>query len=60
MTDTRLNGIIRAFEPRKPAFAAWAKLDKQVAIEGYPFLMTAAAQLWGDRPGARAGRVLTP
>lgn len=32
-TDTRLNSIIRAFESGKPAFAAFAKLDKQTAIE---------------------------
>ena len=34
MADTqRLNGIIRAFESGKPAFAAFAKVDKQTAIE---------------------------
>lgn len=33
MTDTRLNGIIRALEQGKPAFTCWAKLDKQFAIE---------------------------
>jgi 4-hydroxy-2-oxoheptanedioate aldolase len=33
MSDTRLNNIIRAFEAGKPAFAAFAKLDKQTAIE---------------------------
>lgn len=33
MSDTRLNSIIRAFESGKPAFAAFAKLDKQTAIE---------------------------
>lgn len=32
-TDTRLNSIIRAFESGRPAFAAFAKLDKQTAIE---------------------------
>jgi len=32
MTD-RLNNVIRAFEAGKPAFAAFAKLDKQTAIE---------------------------
>ena len=34
MADTqRLNGIIRAFVSGKPAFAAFAKVDKQTAIE---------------------------
>lgn len=33
MSDTRLNSIIRAFEAGKPAFAAFAKLDRQTAIE---------------------------
>lgn len=33
MTDTRLNGIIRAFESGKPAFTSFAKLDRQIAIE---------------------------
>ncbi|ACT60284.1 HpcH/HpaI aldolase family protein [Hirschia baltica] len=33
MADTRLNGIIRAFESNKPAFTAFSKLDKQAAIE---------------------------
>ena len=33
MNDTRLNGIIRAFEAGKPAFAAFAKLDKQTAMD---------------------------
>lgn len=33
MTDTRLNGVIRAFEAGKPAFTAFSKLDKQTAIE---------------------------
>ena len=33
MNNTRLNGIIRAFESGKPAFAAFSKLDKQTAIE---------------------------
>ncbi len=33
MTDVRLNGIIRAFENGKPAFACFSKLDKQSAIE---------------------------
>ncbi|SOE97372.1 4-hydroxy-2-oxoheptanedioate aldolase [Burkholderia sp. D7] len=33
MSDTRLNSIIRAFESNKPAYAAFAKLDKQTAIE---------------------------
>ena len=33
MSDTRLNSIIRAFESNKPAFTAFAKLDKQTAIE---------------------------
>ncbi|EGI76212.1 HpcH/HpaI aldolase family protein [Hylemonella gracilis] len=32
-TDIRLNSIIRAFESDRPAFAAFAKLDKQTAIE---------------------------
>jgi 4-hydroxy-2-oxoheptanedioate aldolase len=33
MTTQRLNGVIRAFEAGKPAFAAFAKLDRQAAIE---------------------------
>ncbi|CAN7796263.1 aldolase/citrate lyase family protein [Caballeronia sp. LjRoot34] len=33
MSDTRLNSIIRAFESNKPAYTAFAKLDKQTAIE---------------------------
>jgi 4-hydroxy-2-oxoheptanedioate aldolase len=33
MNDTRLNGIIRAWEAGKPAFTCFAKLDKQLAIE---------------------------
>jgi len=33
MTESRLNGIIRAFETGQPAFTAFAKLDKQIAIE---------------------------
>jgi 4-hydroxy-2-oxoheptanedioate aldolase len=33
MSDTRLNSIIRAFEAGKPAFAAFAKLDKQTAMD---------------------------
>lgn len=33
MSNNRLNSIIRAFEEGKPAFAAFAKLDKQTAIE---------------------------
>ncbi|SAL70584.1 2-dehydro-3-deoxyglucarate aldolase [Caballeronia udeis] len=33
MSDTHLNGIIRAFESNKPAYTAFAKLDKQTAIE---------------------------
>jgi 4-hydroxy-2-oxoheptanedioate aldolase len=33
MSDTRLNGIIRAWEQGKPAYMAFAKLDKQTAIE---------------------------
>jgi len=33
MSDNRLNGIIRAFESGKPAYAAFSKLDKQTAIE---------------------------
>jgi 4-hydroxy-2-oxoheptanedioate aldolase len=33
MTDTRLNGIIRAWEAGKPAFTCFTKLDKQAAIE---------------------------
>ena len=33
MTITRLNSIIRAFESGKPAYMAFAKLDKQTAIE---------------------------
>jgi 4-hydroxy-2-oxoheptanedioate aldolase len=33
MTGTRLNGVIRAFEQGKPAFACFAKVDRQTAIE---------------------------
>jgi 4-hydroxy-2-oxoheptanedioate aldolase len=33
MSDTRLNSIIRAFEAGKPAFAAFAKLDRQTAMD---------------------------
>ncbi|WP_375508495.1 HpcH/HpaI aldolase/citrate lyase family protein [uncultured Caballeronia sp.] len=33
MSDTRLNGIIRAFESGKPALTAFSKLDRQNAIE---------------------------
>jgi 4-hydroxy-2-oxoheptanedioate aldolase len=33
MTDIRLNGIIRAFESGKPAFACFAKVDRLTAIE---------------------------
>jgi 4-hydroxy-2-oxoheptanedioate aldolase len=33
MSDTRLNSIIRAFESGKPAYLAFAKVDKQTAIE---------------------------
>ena len=33
MTDKRLNGVIRAFETGKIAFASFAKLDRQTAIE---------------------------
>ncbi|MGY4493701.1 HpcH/HpaI aldolase family protein [Pseudomonas sp. TE3610] len=33
MSNTRLNSIIRAFEADKPAYMAFAKLDKQTAIE---------------------------
>ncbi|MHB8284776.1 MAG: HpcH/HpaI aldolase family protein [Caulobacteraceae bacterium] len=34
MSDTqRLNGVIRAWEAGKPSFSAFAKLDKQTAIE---------------------------
>ncbi|MDR1935147.1 MAG: aldolase [Candidatus Accumulibacter sp.] len=33
MSTPRLNGIIRAFESGKPAYMAFAKLDKQTAIE---------------------------
>ena len=33
MSTTRLNSIIRAFESGKAAHAAFAKLDKQTAIE---------------------------
>jgi hypothetical protein len=33
MTETRLNGVIRAFESGKPAFTCFAKLDRQTAIE---------------------------
>jgi 4-hydroxy-2-oxoheptanedioate aldolase len=33
MTDTRLNGIIRAWEAGKPAFTCFAKADKQSAID---------------------------
>jgi 4-hydroxy-2-oxoheptanedioate aldolase len=33
MSDTRLNGIIRAWEAGKPAFTCFAKADKQSAID---------------------------
>ncbi len=33
MSNTRLNGIIRAWEQGKPAFTAFAKVDKQSAID---------------------------
>jgi 4-hydroxy-2-oxoheptanedioate aldolase len=33
MSDTRLNGIIRSFESGKAAYACFAKLDRQTAIE---------------------------
>lgn len=33
MSNTRLNSIIRAFEAGQPAYMAFAKLDKQTAIE---------------------------
>jgi 4-hydroxy-2-oxoheptanedioate aldolase len=33
MTDNRLNGVIRAFEAGKPAFAAFSKLDRLTAQE---------------------------
>ena len=33
MTDARLNGIIRALEAGKPAHTAFAKVDKQTAID---------------------------
>ena len=33
MTDTRLNGIIRALEAGKPAYSCFAKLDKLTASE---------------------------
>ena len=33
MSIPRLNGVIRAFEEGRPAFAAFAKLDPQTAIE---------------------------
>ncbi|EMH2962203.1 aldolase [Burkholderia multivorans] len=33
MSQTRLNGLIRAFESGKPAFAAFSKLDRQTAID---------------------------
>ena len=31
MTDTRLNGVIRAFEAGKPAFTCFSKVDKLTA-----------------------------
>ncbi|MCC2957535.1 aldolase [Massilia sp. IC2-477] len=33
MSNTRLNGIIRAWEQGKPAFGAFSKIDKQSAID---------------------------
>jgi 4-hydroxy-2-oxoheptanedioate aldolase len=33
MTDLRLNGVIRAFEAGKPAFAAFSKIDRQSASD---------------------------
>jgi 4-hydroxy-2-oxoheptanedioate aldolase len=33
MSKNRLNGLIRAFESGKPAYAAFSKLDKQTAID---------------------------
>ena len=33
MTDTRLNGVIRAFEAGKPAFTCFSKVDKLTAQE---------------------------
>jgi 4-hydroxy-2-oxoheptanedioate aldolase len=33
MSNQRLNGLIRAFETGKPAFGAFSKLDRQMAIE---------------------------
>jgi 4-hydroxy-2-oxoheptanedioate aldolase len=33
MTDTRLNGVIRAFEAGKPAFTCFTKNDRHTAIE---------------------------
>jgi 4-hydroxy-2-oxoheptanedioate aldolase len=33
VNDTRLNGIIRALEAGKPAYAAFSKVDKQSAID---------------------------
>ena len=33
MSNTRLNGIIRAFESGKPAFSAFCKVDKQSALD---------------------------
>ena len=38
-TTTRLNNIIRAWEEGRPAFASWAKADRQTAIDlsGTPY-----------------------
>jgi len=33
MTEQRLNGVIRAWEQGKPVFSAFAKLDRQLAME---------------------------
>ncbi len=33
MTETRLNGVIRAFEAGKAAYACFTKIDRQAAIE---------------------------
>lgn len=39
MTETRLNGVIRAWEQGRPAFACFARADRQTAIElvGSPY-----------------------
>jgi hypothetical protein len=46
MTDTRLNGIIRAWEAGKPAFTCFAKADKQSAIDLRTRPMTAWCSRW--------------